>query len=969
MDVRHGIFWLLACTARFSGPTQAAEPPTLDFDIPAGPFAEAIIALSHQARIEILYASAEPVDAIQARAVEGHLSLNEALDRLLAGTGFGFEFEGPQAVLLRRLHSKPERLSARPILETSEGPERQDVLITGSALHGVLDLMSPLEFVNRADLERAPFATVQDALQGLPVNRTATRNEFLGGGENYLRGTAPNLRGLGHGATLVLINGQRPAAAGADASFTDLSTIPWSAVDHIEVLPDGASALYGSDAIAGVVNVILRDRLQGAETQLRTGYTDGGAAETQASQLFGGMRAGGRWLLGYQYSQRASLAARDRAFTASADKRPYGGSDFRSPLANPGNILDPLTLQPLWAVPRFQDGRKLTATQLHPDTINLDNFFADYDLAPGRRQHALFGHLSQIFHPALEGFVEGYLSQRRVTYRDFPFVQTLFVPSTNAFFVDPTGDAPGILMAYNFSDDLGPLEGDGRTLSVSATAGLQAQLARGWHAVLSMSHGSERMRFARRNQVNPRTLEQALADPDPDTAFNPFGDGSHTAAATLEALRLNTTDQAGADIRTLKAVLDGPLFALPAGNVQLALGSEWRGETLRRQWGREVPAEHYGRDNAAAFAELSVPLIGDVENARAVPQLELSLAGRFERYSDFGGMFNPRIGLRWMPSRAVKLRASWGSAFRAPALVDLYDTTNNASALVPLADPRAPGGSSLVAVIQGSNRNLREETAQTWSAGLDLAAPAFPDGTLSLTYFDVRYQNQVVQPGPSVASDILREEARWAPVIQRDPTPEALSAFCHRDDFWGSVAQCLSTSPAALIDLRLRNLSMTRTRGVDLRLDAPWSTRIGRFHFGLDLNHVLRFERAVTPRSGYDSLLDTPYQPVSERWRGVLEWNGVGPDYPGLTAAVIMNGTGRYRDPASKRAIRGRNLVDLQLRYAMPRISESSSTEFSLTVSNLFDTPPPFVNGPFGFDLLNAQPFGRVTHFSLQKRW
>ncbi len=138
-----------------------------------------------------------------------------------------------------------------------------------------------------------------------------------------------NLRGLGTGATLVLVNGRRQPYSGTEADFVDLSGIPWSAVDRIEVLPDGASALYGSDAIAGVVNVIMRKDLDGAETQVRFGTAPGGAEERLVAQLFGTRWNSGNVLFAYQFSDRGALDASARAYTATSDKtssRRHGSS-------------------------------------------------------------------------------------------------------------------------------------------------------------------------------------------------------------------------------------------------------------------------------------------------------------------------------------------------------------------------------------------------------------------------------------------------------------------------------------------------------------------------------------------------------------------------------------------------------------------------------------------------------------------
>src|SRR5690606_22650940 len=153
-----------------------------------------------------------------------------------------------------------------------------------------------------------------------------------------------------------------------------------------------------------------------------------------------------------------------------------------------------------------------------------------------------------------------------------------------------------------------------------------------------------------------------LADPDPARAFNPFGDGSHTAASTLEAIRTEQRNLARSDLRSFSVLADRPLFEPPAGAAKPAHGAARRDGRLRRKLSRGP--QSFGRRVAAAFTELSVPLVGDAHSLRTPPRLELALAGRYEQYSDFGGSFNPKAGLRWAPLQWLKLRTSFGTAFK-----------------------------------------------------------------------------------------------------------------------------------------------------------------------------------------------------------------------------------------------------------------------------------------------------------------
>jgi iron complex outermembrane receptor protein len=981
---RHCRAILLAALATAAAGTLPAAEPKVKFDIPAGEFSQALIEFYKQAQVEILYASPDGVAGVQTRAVVGELDVATALKMMLAGTGFVFEFENPHSVLLRRD-------SAAPVAVVEAGPAPhdpspagewslaslspapvQDVVVTGSLIRGVLDIMSPLMHVTKAEMKGTAHASVWDALQKLPVTSNAgPSDDFAGLGSNYNKGTGLNLRGLGYGATLVLVNGRRQAAAGAAADFVDVSNIPWSAVERIEVLPDGSSALYGSDAIAGVVNIVMRDDLDGAESQGRFGMTSGGLDETVYAQTFGQRGETGRWLLSYQFSEQGALAAADRRYSATSDKSALGGSDLRSIWGNPGNILSPYTFMPAYAVPRGQNGTSLSPADLIADIPNRHNELEMADLTPRRQMHSAYFTGSHQLSTNLELFTEGRYGLRRAQQR-MPEVRTLLeVPSTNPFFVDPFGGQPSVYVTYGFANDLGPAAFEGETENYHATTGIKADLGREWQATVSTSYGRENLSWDEVNIPDHAALMEALADTNPATAFNPFGDGSYTNPRTLAAIRSTQSSKSASGIVSMNAVADGPLFSLPTGVAKLAVGAEFREEALRHKlFGAE--SAKYDRSVAAAFAELSVPLIGTAADPRALPRLELSLAGRYGSYSDFGGTFNPKVGLRWAPNSWMKLRTSWGNSFKAPNLLDLHDTSQNVSGPIILPDPVSPAGRSLVLIRQGSNPDLKEETAATWTVGADLMPVSLPGLTVSFTYYAVAYQDRILQPGPAVPTDILLQEPLWTEVINRSPSDAQIAAICNSPDFLDPSFDCIANPPAAIVDIRMRNLAATRARGIDLKLDYAFRSRFGELGFGLVGNRALRFEQALTPTSPANDIADTVGNPLGLRVIGKLDWNQNGRGQPGFGVDAAIDHIGGYRDLESRavRRIGSSTTVDLRVAYrTAPDSGSLGNLEIALNAVNVFDSAPPFVDQFLGYDPLNYDPYGRVISVYAQKRW
>ena len=202
-----------------------------------------------------------------------------------------------------------------------------EVTVTGSRIRGVAPVGSPVISLGREELDLSSASTVADFLKEIPqvVGTGIDETRFVSTGinaSNASRATAINLRGLSPAATLVLLDGHRVTPSGTAGAFVDSSAIPSSAIERLEVVADGSSALYGSDAIAGVVNLIIRKNFEGAETTLRDNFADG-YSRFQASQLLGHRWSSGNVMLAYEFSTNDALNSSERDFYR-ADQRPRG---------------------------------------------------------------------------------------------------------------------------------------------------------------------------------------------------------------------------------------------------------------------------------------------------------------------------------------------------------------------------------------------------------------------------------------------------------------------------------------------------------------------------------------------------------------------------------------------------------------------------------------------------------------------
>ena len=952
-------------------PTSWADPK-LKFDLHPDQFPKAILEFYHQSKVEVLFLSTDSLYKVRTQPVFGEFEPREALERMLKDTGLIYEFDTGHSVIIKqpqvsgaeasqpparatapRAAELPKHLAAAESSVLSDSEPPPEVLVTGSLIHTAMDMVAPLVYLTHKDFAQAPYPTVQDVLYQMPINSLSAPREDLFVNNNYNYGSGIDLRGLGVAATLVLVNGHRQALSGLNGDFVDVSNIPMTAIDRIEILPDGASALYGSDAIAGVVNILLKDDFQGAETQVRYGGAPGGRQDVMASQLLGTHWGSGRTMLVYQYENGATLAASARGYAANADKQHYGGGDYRSFFTDPGNILDPRTLLPSSA------------------NSNRQNQFATWQIFPQRTSHSVYGTASQAVGAGIELFAEGRFTQRRTYVQRFPETQTLSVPNTNPF--NPTGT--DVLVAYNFGNSLGPVTLGAQTRNYQGTVGARFKFGADWQATLSESYGREALLSGTFNIVNPFSLPAVLADTNASTALNVFGGA--TNPATLAGIRTVDKLRAVSAVETTSFVADGTLFELPTGAVKLAAGLERREESLAHTVANianpEQPGyDRYSRHVSSAFSELQIPVVGDPARPRAPPRLELDLAARYDNYSDFGHTVNPEFRMRWVPLEWLKLRASWGRSYRAPKLDDLYDSANDVSYEIVFTDPKSDTGQSTVLGVQGSNPRLTPETARTWTTGLDLVPTMDPSLKLSQTYYEIDYEEQETFPAAANQHAEQEQEDERTPNKTRNPTQAQIAAVCSRPDFLGLRSACLASTPAAVIDFRLANLSSTKVTGVDLNVRQTLESPVGSFDMSLNSSYMFHFNQAATGSSPPLDILNTAGNPLKLRFRATAGWNQHGSQSGSLGANLAVNHTSGYENPGSKvqSRISSSTTLDLQLRYGMPEEAGIwSGLELSLNAVNVFNQSAPFVDTAAGYDQANFQALGRVLSLSAVKRW
>ena len=847
-----------------------------------------------------------------------------------------------------------------------------EIVVTGSHLHGADAAGSKVIVIDRKQIDASGYERIEDVLATVTQNVNRTNAATRDGNElnNYVsRGAEVQLRGLGLGTTLTLVNGQRQGATGYQGSFVDVSNIPGSAVERIEILPEGSSALYGSDAIGGVVNVILRKDFKGLEMRARASTASGDGTERTLAGLWGRAGVQGHLLLGIQYDDSRTLKCSARPLcAANADLRRFGGSDLRTVGGNPGTILDPVSGAPIAAIPRGQDGSNLTVSQLVPGATNYNTSSLDNDILPQQNMRSGFLNAGYHLSPHWDLSVDGRYSMREFK-STFPQRRNSFpVPGGNAF--NHLGGP--VVIAYDITSDVGPVVDSGRSATSFLSAGFTGALSHGWQLRLSAAYSKSSTRLLEYNSLNTAAVDAALGSANPAFALNLFGDGTHTAPSVLAALRRQS------DILYLReefstsmasVIADGPLFTGPAGPIRLAIGGDMRREHSR---GLNIvfAQEDRGRDVEAAFFELAVPLVPASAGSTA-DRLGLSLAGRYDHYSDAGGTFNPKAGVSWRLVPALRIRGNWGTSFRAPPFYWSNPDQIGDGGIELVNDPKSPTGErSRVLELFGARNDLKPETSTAWSIGADLAPTAAPNLTLSVTYFDINYKGKIRDSGTLVA-DFLSQEAVLASLITRNPTQAQIDAVCNSITFRrGSKDDC-RLPIAAIVDGRFRNLARVRTRGLDFDLDYAIDTAGGRWVFGLNGTYTTALNQQLTPTALVFDVINTVGNPLKQRWAAHLAWSS-----KGWVIQTTVNHTGAYLDPAfvPARGVSSWTMVDANLGYRIDGgLGWLADSQLNLGVNNLLNRPPPFVNqfdllsGTFGYDPVNASLLGRQISLQIVK--
>ena len=895
--------------------------------------------------------------------------------------------------------------------------DAQRIEITGSSIKRIdAESAVPVQVVTREDIKKSGATNVEQLMQTISAAASSGANmSSASSGATTGSISSISLRGLSSLRTLVLLNGRRIAPYGigftGDSVSVDVNSIPISAIDRVEILKDGASAIYGSDAVAGVVNFILRRDYSGGELSLDAGNTQHGGANNRRASITAGFGdlARDRYnvMLSASFQKEGALFGRDRKFASVGFSEAFNNdpTSFHTFPANfdPldgsnafGNPSSPGCPAPYAINTPFINGTGYCVFDPSPLVTLLPATDRASVMAAGR---LLLGN-------NLEAFAEASVtrSKQRVVIQPVPFSYAFALPSNNVLYNLapynglypaeygalagtstglPAGTSaillrpgtPYYLTAYvqsllNPGDPLPPLtvyyrsvETGNRDITDHSTAPRMVLGLRGLAADWDWETAFLRSQSKVREQVNDGFPANSKVLPILNSGrVNFFGPNTPAVVAELRATTfVGDAFNITSTLTSVSAKASRDLWKLPGGNAGIALGTELRREdylfdpnqTIQTGdisgYGGNYLTTNRSRRVDALYSELNLPLLKG---------LELNFAARFDRYEGVGKSTTPKASVRWQPLPQILLRAALGKGFRAPSLQDLYLPQTTGVTTPGLSDPlRCPTTGSRTDcstqfnILNGGNPALTPEKSKNATLGLVLSP--LPQLTLALDAFRIDLKDTISNGvTPSV---ILGDLARFGHLVTR-----------------GAVDPNNPTLPGPITQIQQTNVNLGKVKVAGVELDVKYSVPLaggklsaslagtyfskydvenvdGSFSVGLDTTNTAT--GGIIPRWKHYASVDWTHGPwgltLGQNWQ--KGYNDLPP-----TGGTPLRRVGAYE------------LYDLQARY-----TGFKSLELLAGVRNLLDRDPPYSNAggqtsfQGGYDPAYADPRDRFYYLGL----
>jgi iron complex outermembrane receptor protein len=951
-----------------------------------------------------------------------------------------------------------------------EGETLEDeIVVTGTSIRGVVPIGSSIQTVGVAELEKTAATNLSTLVNTIPALST---NGSLAQGENLWSFYSPQIHQLGGSSsntTLVVIDGMRTPGGGAQFNQTDPNMLPTSAMQRIDVLADGASSVYGSDAVAGVVNFITRRTFEGLQLNAALGNAD--SYDTwDLNGIWGNTWETGGVYVAAQYSQAGELNVADRDWASRGDYRPYGGSNTNSFTCEPATVrvtgvsagtapagifLSPSDTTPVANNAALNANCNLSLyNQFIPSTyranamIKVVNDFSEKvsvsaSLLYNRNLAQQDNGPGQLNNVTVYGAGAGATGQQ------------------NPFFTAPAGAPNANVEIINWlatreDGAYGTIESQQDVTYANVV--LDYQISDSWSLTLADSIGWNRSSRDGFNEFCPACATLAINGTTqsggsttassvpgrsvivtqlPLTTANALDvwtapGANRTDPLVMESLYTNNTQNNNYNtFNQFRAVIQGDLFEMPAGPLKIAIGGEhmWQEQQFKLSGGNNTGQTTQGsgyrvfnfeRDIVSAFAELAVPLVSEDMDIPLLHKIDLSLAVRYDDFSDVGDTTNPKYGINWNLTEGFRIRANYAESFVAPPIAVIGDASQGylyASGSVGVPNPstlnvpvahypevvNVPGavepntaipcsatsiqctigqnGASMRRQLGGGFSQMGPQFGESFSIGFDLAPEWLPGFRTAVTYWENDFIGGVNSPTPAsivaTGSDLLT-------ICPTGCTQAQILEFANVAN-GATIGGSIPPTVYYLIDQNARNWLNLSIAGIDAQVDYTFdvSDKV-KARFGANGTHFTKYDQnfgtnpvfSVLNTSGFNGVFSS-VQFKGRAYGGVdigklsadLYWNHIG-SYNNWSGSTIIpltrDANGNPNGGGDK--VDATNTFDLHLSYNLELGGVIEDMSLSLDVRNIADEEPSFFNGnlggfmggAWGYDNYSANPVGRL---------
>lgn len=926
---------------------------------------------------------------------------------------------------------------------------------TGTGIRGVAPVGSQTLSISREDLLESPVRNAAEIIATLPQGSQDRTGVASADGGNTQGAGGLNLRGLGGDASLMLLNGNRMAGQGVSSIAPDPNAIPFAAIERVEVVLDGASSVYGSDAVAGVVNFRMRRDFEGVNLQVSglSGLYDTAKIEMVAGHTWDNANL----MVGLSKEYVTPMMRNERDYLMQ-DLRQFGGNDGRisgngSPGPNalirmPGNNANPLlnfrVVDPGWVgeTVTVHDGVTLAVPVRRPllsevrqatlaDFVDSGDFAEYRGSSDNRNAFVSAGfQLSDDMRVDYTGMISK-RETRTTPYSTTGFNITRYSPYRIPGLVSSSSSNYSVRFEFtgngqraygrnyvrtqnhyvDFTWDIAEFQWT-TTAYWGSTKG--CDICRTEVNNAAITHDPTGTPVGYKNYLEVGVDANGFSRGNNPEWFNPYLSGPNNPdQPNFDNRLVGDTYRAGDQWQTgIRTRFEGPLMELPGGTVRGSVGAEyldqghwlWLNQTVR-YYPTNGLLDYVLRDTTVArevgsvYGEVYVPLVGDGNAMPGVQRLALNLSVRNDEYSDFGGTTNPRVGLTWDVNDDITLRGSYGTSFKAPNLVQTNPGTgsvlSNNSRVVGAdvtdvdTSNQLANGSVVVFTRSGSNPELGPETATNWSVGLEYTPYQVEGLDISLTYYDIAYEDRIenlpnsnnvfidatnreryrsfvtlfTQPATCVAGDT----STYSPILMN---------FLDGPGYTGTriTGDTDDCDAVAVVSSGLQNVGTMDQSGVDAQVSYTWDNSYGLWRASINAAKILELERTLSTGGAPFTALDKIGWQNSLRVSGRVSWA-----YDNWSSALSFRREGGYLNDNTPNVVGVGQLpdqnvpdwttYDLTVSYSMPDDGTLlSGISGTLGIQNLLDEDPPIVlNGSNGFDANKHNAFGRMIRLELSK--